>query len=105
MKQFANPWLRWSRAPHRPLLRPDAQRPCCELPTGSCIDTNSGPAIFLNQQGYFTHALTGSLDGSITPDFNWQSGVPVAPAGPYFIPPSPTAGEQTGCNLMALVCR
>ena len=60
---------------------------------GIMYDANSGPAIFLNQQGYFTHAILSSLDGSVSPAFNWQSGVPAVPLGPYFTPTFANGGS------------
>ena len=34
-------------------------------------DSNSGPAIFLNQQGYFSQETIASTDVGVTPAFNW----------------------------------
>ena len=85
VKQFANSW-HLGFGPRIGLSYALSPKTVLRAAYGIMYDTNSGPAIFLNQQGYFTHAVTGSLDGGVTPDFNWQSGVPVAPPGPYFVP-------------------
>jgi Carboxypeptidase regulatory-like domain len=49
-------------------------------------DSNSGPAIFLNQQGYFSQATVASTNSGVTPAFNWAIGFPNVPLGPYFTP-------------------
>jgi hypothetical protein len=49
-------------------------------------DSNSGPAIFLNQQGYFSQATVASTNSGVTPAFNWAIGFPDVPLGPYFTP-------------------
>jgi hypothetical protein len=51
---------------------------------GIMYDTNAGPAIFLNQQGYFTQATLSSLNGGVSPAFNWAGGFPSVPQGPFF---------------------
>jgi hypothetical protein len=53
---------------------------------GVIYDTNAGPAIFLNQQGYFTQATLSSLNGGVNPAFNWAIGFPPVPQGPFFDP-------------------
>ncbi len=51
---------------------------------GLMYDTNAGPAIFQNQQGYFTNATLSSLNGGLSPAFNWNIGFPSVPLGPLF---------------------
>jgi Carboxypeptidase regulatory-like domain len=58
-------------------------------------DTNSGPAIFLNQQGFFTEATLQSLDGGVTPAFNWEVGFPTVPLGPFFFPDFANGGSTS----------
>jgi len=53
---------------------------------GLMYDTNSGPAIFLNQQGYFAQDTKTTPDGGIHPAFNWAIGYPSVPLGPFFDP-------------------
>jgi len=43
---------------------------------GIMYDTNSGPAIFLNQQGFFASDTINSSNGGVTPAFNWSVGFP-----------------------------
>jgi hypothetical protein len=62
---------------------------------GVMYDTNAGPAIFQNQQGYFTNATLGSLNGGVTPAFNWNSGFPSVPLGPFFDPTFANGGSTT----------
>lgn len=62
---------------------------------GIMYDTNAGPAIFQNQQGYFTNATLSSLDGGITPAFNWATGFPSVPLGPIFSPTFANGGSTT----------
>jgi len=64
---------------------------------GVMYDTNAGPAIFQNQQGYFTNATLSSLDGGITPAFNWATGFPAVPLGPIF---SPTFANGASTSYM-----
>lgn len=49
-------------------------------------DSVAGPAIFLNQQGYFSQATIASTNSGVTPAFNWAVGFPNVPLGPYFTP-------------------
>jgi hypothetical protein len=53
---------------------------------GIMYDTNSGPAIFLNQQGFFATDTINSPNGGVTPAFNWSVGYPSVPLGPFFDP-------------------
>jgi hypothetical protein len=62
-------------------------------------DTNSGPAIFLNQQGFFTQATLQSLDGGVTPAFDWASGFPSVPLGPFFDPTFANGGSTSYMQL------
>jgi hypothetical protein len=96
VKQFADAWHR-GFGPRIGLSYALTPKTVLRAAYGIMFDTNSGPAIFLNQEGYFTHAVTSSLDGSITPDFNWAGGVPTAPPGPYFIP---SFANGSGTNWM-----
>jgi hypothetical protein len=49
-------------------------------------DSNAGPAIFLNQQGYFSQSTIASSNAGVTPAFNWGIGFPNVTLGPYFNP-------------------
>ncbi len=64
---------------------------------GIMYDTNAGPAIFLNQQGYFTQATLSSLNAGVTPAFNWAIGFPTVPQGPFF---DPTFANGTSTSWM-----
>ena len=62
---------------------------------GLMYDTNAGPAIFLNQQGYFTQATLNSLNAGVSPAFNWAIGFPAVPQGPYFDPTFANGGSTS----------
>jgi len=62
---------------------------------GVMYDTNSGPAIFQNQQGFFTNATLSSLDGGVTSAFNWNGGFPSVPLGPFFDPTFANGGSTS----------
>lgn len=62
---------------------------------GIMYDTNAGPAIFLNQQGYFTQATLASLNAGVTPAFNWKIGFPPVPQGPFFDPTFANGGSTS----------
>lgn len=62
---------------------------------GVMYDTNSGPAIFQNQQGFFTNATLTTLDGGVTPAFNWNGGFPSVPLGPFFNPAFANGGSTS----------
>jgi hypothetical protein len=60
---------------------------------GIMYDTNSGPAIFLNQQGFFASDTINSSNGGVTPAFNWSVGFPTVPLGPFFDPTFANGGS------------
>jgi hypothetical protein len=62
---------------------------------GIMYDTNSGPAIFLNQQGFFANNTINSPDGGVTPAFNWSVGYPTVPLGPFFDPTFANGGQTS----------
>jgi len=62
---------------------------------GLMYDTNSGPAIFLNQQGYFAQSTVSTTNGGITPAFNWSIGYPPVPLGPFFDPTFANGGSTS----------
>jgi hypothetical protein len=62
---------------------------------GIMYDTNAGPAIFLNQQGYYTQATLSSLNSGVTPAFNWAIGFPSVPQGPFFVPTFANGGSTS----------
>jgi hypothetical protein len=62
---------------------------------GIMYDTNAGPAIFLNQQGYYTQATLSSLNSGVTPAFNWAIGFPSVPLGPIFSPTFANGGSTS----------
>jgi hypothetical protein len=66
---------------------------------GMMYDTNSGPAIFLNQQGYFAQSTVSTTNGGITPAFNWSIGYPPVPLGPFFDPTFANGGSTSYMQL------
>ena len=62
---------------------------------GVMYDTNAGPGIFLNQQGYFTQATVSTLNAGVTPAFNWAIGFPSVPQGPFFDPTFANGGSTS----------
>jgi hypothetical protein len=62
---------------------------------GIMYDTNAGPAIFLNQQGYYTQATLSSLNSGVSPAFNWAIGFPSVPQGPFFVPTFANGGSTS----------
>ena len=62
---------------------------------GIMYDTNAGPAIFLNQQGYYTQATLSSLNAGVSPAFNWAIGFPSVPQGPFFVPTFANGGSTS----------
>jgi len=62
---------------------------------GIMYDTNAGPAIFLNQQGYYTQATLASLNAGVSPAFNWAIGFPSVPQGPFFVPTFANGGSTS----------
>lgn len=53
---------------------------------GIMYDTNTQPTIFLDQQGYYAVSVLSSLNGGVTPAFNWNTGFPPVPATPDLVP-------------------
>lgn len=83
--QFANPWHR-GFGPRLGIAYALNSGTVFRAAYGIMYDTNSGPAIFMNQQGFYTNATLESLNGGVTPAFNWNTGFPLVPLGPYFTP-------------------
>jgi hypothetical protein len=52
---------------------------------GVMYDTNTQPTIFLDQQGYYAVSVLSSLNGGVTPAFNWNTGFPGVPATPNLV--------------------
>jgi len=83
--QFADAWHR-GFGPRIGIAYAPTPKTVFRAAYGIMFAGNSGPAIFLNQQGYFTNATLQSLNGGVTPAFNWNTGFPPVPLGPYFTP-------------------
>jgi hypothetical protein len=62
---------------------------------GIMYDSNTGPAIFLNSQGYFTDTTVNSTTGGVTPAFNWNGGFPGIVLGPVLNPSVANGGSTT----------
>ena len=61
------------------------------------------PAIFLNQQGYFTQATLSSLNGGI--NLQWAIGFPLSRKARSSIPLPAMAPLLPGCSPIERVCR
>jgi hypothetical protein len=83
--QFANDWF-GGFGPRIGLAYSPNKLTVFRAAYGLMYDTNAGPGIFLNQQGYFTEATVTSTTGGVTPAFNWAIGFPPVQQGPYFNP-------------------
>ena len=83
--QFANDWF-GGFGPRVGLAYAISKLTVFRAAYGLMYDTNAGPGIFLNQQGYFTEATVTSTTGGVTPAFNWSIGFPPVQQGPYFNP-------------------
>jgi hypothetical protein len=90
--QFADSWHR-GFGPRLGIAYALSNRTVFRAAYGVMYDTNSGPAIFMNQQGFFTNATLQSLNGGVTPAFNWNTGFPPVPLGPYFTPTFANGGS------------
>jgi hypothetical protein len=93
-RQFANYWHK-GFGPRLGLTYALSPKTVFRGAYGVMYSGNSGPAIFLNQQGYFTNATLSTLNGGVTPAFDWQSGVPAVPLGPYFTPTFANGGSTS----------
>ncbi len=93
-QQFANDWYGgWG--PRIGLSWSPLKDTVFRAAYGLMYDTNAGPGIFLNQQGFFTEATVSSLNGGITPAFNWAVGFPPVQLGPYFNPTFANGGSTS----------
>ena len=84
-KQFANGWF-WGFGPRLGLAYAWKPGTVLRAAYGLMYDTNNTPAPRFNQQGFIANDTIQSLNGGVTPAFNWNSGFPVIPLGPYFDP-------------------
>lgn len=85
VRQFANSWHK-GFGPRLGLAYSFRQKTVLRAGYTINYDSNSGPAIFLNQQGYFSQANIATTNAGVTPAFNWAIGFPDVPLGPYFTP-------------------
>jgi hypothetical protein len=92
VKQFANAWHR-GFGPRIGLTYSPTPKTVLRGAYGIMYDGNSGPSIFLNQQGYFTYATLASTNGGVAPAFNWATGFPPVQLGPYFTPTFANGGS------------
>jgi outer membrane receptor protein involved in Fe transport len=92
--QFANAWYK-GFGPRIGIAYSPSPNTVLRGSYGIMYDTNSGPAIFLNQQGFFTQATLQSLDGGVTPAFDWATGFPSVPLGPFFDPTFANGGSTS----------
>ena len=92
--QFANDWY-GGFGPRIGLSYAPFKNTVFRAAYGIMYDTNAGPAIFLNQQGYFTQATLSSLNAGVSPAFNWAVGFPSVPQGPYFTPTFANGGSTS----------
>jgi len=83
--QFADAWHR-GFGPRLGLAYNFAKQTVLRMGYTINYDSNAGPAIFLNQQGFFSQATIATLNAGVTPAFNWAIGFPNVPLGPYFTP-------------------
>lgn len=84
-RQFANAWYGgWG--PRIGLAYQMKQGTVFRGAWGLMWDGNDAAAAHLNQQGYFTQSTILSVDGGITPAFNWTNGFPPVAQGPLFDP-------------------
>jgi hypothetical protein len=93
-KQFADQWF-WRFGPRIGLAY--AWRPGTVLRAayGLMYDTNNTPAPRVNQQGFIANDTIQSLNGGVTPAFNWNGGFPVIPLGPDFDPTFANGGSTS----------
>jgi outer membrane receptor protein involved in Fe transport len=96
--QFANSWY-GGVGPRVGIAYAPSPSTVFRAAYGVMYDGNSGPAIFMNQQGYYAKATLSSLNGGVTPAFNWNSGAPLIPLGPDF---SPTFANGASTSYMQL---
>jgi hypothetical protein len=92
--QFANDWY-GGFGPRIGLAYSPSKTTVFRAAYGLMYDTNAGPGIFLNQQGYFTEATVTSTTGGVTPAFNWAIGFPPVQQGPYFDPTFANGGSTS----------
>lgn len=62
---------------------------------GVMYDTNNTPAPRTNQQGFIANDTIQSLNGGVTPAFNWNTGFPTIPVGPDFDPTFANGGSTS----------
>jgi len=92
LKQFADSWL-LGFGPRVGLAYAWKPGTVLRVAYGLMNDTNSAPAIKLNQQGFYTYSAVGSLNAGVTPAFNWNSGYPAIPLGPDLDPSFANGGS------------
>ncbi len=85
VKQFADAWHR-GFGPRIGITWAPTPKTVFRGAYGIMYDGNSGPAIFSNQQGYFTNSTYESLNAGVSPAFNWAISFPPVTLGPYFTP-------------------
>ena len=83
--QFANRWLH-GFGPRVGLAYAWKSGTVLRAAYGVMFDSNEAASVHLNQQGFFTQSALQSLNAGVTPAFNWNSGFPTVPLGPYLDP-------------------
>jgi carboxypeptidase family protein len=66
---------------------------------GLMFGDSSGPAEVINQQGFYAQTILGSLNGGVTPAFNWNTGFPSIPLGPDLVPTFANGGSTSWMPL------
>jgi hypothetical protein len=94
LAQFASAWY-GGVGPRLGIAYALSPRTVFRAAYGLMYDTNSQAAIFLNQQGYYAKTTLSSLNGGVTPAFNWNSGAPLIQLGPYFSPTFANGGSTS----------
>ncbi len=94
VKQFADAWYGGfgPRVGLSYALRPGT---VIRAAYGLMYDTNNGPAIVMNSQGYYANTTVSSTSGGVNPAFNWNTGFPAIPLGPNLDPTVANGGSTS----------
>jgi hypothetical protein len=60
---------------------------------GLMYGDSSAPAEVMDQQGFYAQTILQSLNGGVTPAFNWNTGFPSIPLGPDLVPTFANGGS------------
>jgi hypothetical protein len=97
-RQFANAWY-WGFGPRIGLSYAMKPNTVLRAAYGLMFDTNSAPAVYLNQQGFSTQTVLQSTNGGVSSAFNWNSGFPPVPQGPDLDPTFANGGSTSWMPL------